>query len=237
MQLKPEATVRMGLIRKKESWTTEAFQSYWSEQHGTLASSIPNLREYWQNPVVDRLQRGIDFARGPWDFDGFSQLWFDDAKEADLAFNKGALSAALIADEQHFLGELHIVTARQAEVIEVPAEPARSALLKRISTLRRRGDVSEEDFRREWEIHGVMVREMPGVGGYRQNVVTGRERTKGQPCDYDALPIDGIVELWFENPATLEAAFASPQGQRTMAHAKTFLSEITAFLVKERRII
>jgi uncharacterized protein (TIGR02118 family) len=122
-------------------------------------------------------------------------------------------------------------------VIKVPHGPARSVLLKRISTLRRRSDVSEEDFRREWKVHGTMVREMPGVGGYRQNVITARERVKGQPCGYDDLPIDGIVELWFETPATLEAAFASPQGQRTMAHAKSFLSEITAFLVKERRIV
>src|ERR1700736_225191 len=86
MTLKPDTTVRMGLIRKKESWTTEAFRTYWRDHHGALAGSIPNLREYWQNPVIDRLQRGIDFARGPWDFDGFSQLWFDDAKEADVAF-------------------------------------------------------------------------------------------------------------------------------------------------------
>jgi hypothetical protein len=64
-----------------------------------------------------------------------------------------------------------------------------------------------------------------------------RELVKGQPCSYEQLPIDGIVELWFESPTTLEAAFASPQGQRTMAHAKTFLAEITAFLVVEHRIV
>ena len=57
------------------------------------------------------------------------------------------------------------------------------------------------------------------------------------PCGHDELPIDGIVELWFESPQTLEAAFASPAGQRTMAHAKTFLAEITAFLVEEHRIV
>ena len=237
MTLKPEIPVRMGLIRKHDSWTTEAFSAYWRDQHGALVSKIPNLREYWQNPVIDRLQRGIDYERGPWDFDGFSQLWFDAAKEADAAFNTGPLKDALIADENHFIGDLHIVTASQREVVEVPDGPARSALLKRISTLRRRGDVSEEDFRREWKVHGSMVQDMPGVSGYRQNVIVARERVKGQPCGYEDLPIDGIVELWFETPETLEAAFASPQGKRTMAHAKTFLSEITAFLVKERRVV
>src|SRR5678816_869746 len=121
-----ETPVRMGLIRKKDSWTTEAFDTYWHEKHGPLVSKIPNLREYWQNPVIDRLQRGIDYARGPWDLDGFSQLWFDATKEADEAFNRGSLSDALITDENHFLGSLHIVTASQREVIKVPHGPARS---------------------------------------------------------------------------------------------------------------
>ena len=116
MTLKPETTVRMGLIYKHDSWTFEDFQAYWRDKHGPLVAKIPNLREYWQNPVIDRLQRGIDFARGPWNFDGFSQLWFDDAKQADVAFNSSPLSAALIADENHFLGGLHIITARQREV-------------------------------------------------------------------------------------------------------------------------
>jgi hypothetical protein len=68
-------------------------------------------------------------------------------------------------------------------------------------------------------------------------VIVARERLKGRPCGYDELPIDGIVELWFEDTATLDAAFASPAGQVTMQHATTFLEEITAFLVTERRVV
>jgi hypothetical protein len=64
-----------------------------------------------------------------------------------------------------------------------------------------------------------------------------RVRVKGTPCGYAELPIDGIVELWFENTDTLNAAFASPQGQVTMAHALTFLAEITAFVVEEHRVV
>ena len=229
--------VRMGLINKKPQWTTREFQDYWRATHGPLAARAPNLREYWQNAVTDRLQRGIDFARGPWDFDGFSQLWFDDASQADSAFKDGELAAALIADENRFLGGLHIVTAAQHVVVPVPVEPKRSALLKRISTLKRRRDISEEDFRREWIVHRDLVLRMPGVSGYRQNVVIARELIKGTPCGYNDLPIDGIVELWFESTATLESAFSSPAGRTTMAHAKTFLAEITAFVVIEHRVV
>ena len=229
--------VRMGLIRKKADWTTNDFKAYWHDKHGPLAARAPNLRAYWQNAVTERLQRGIDFARGSWDFDGFSQLWFDDTEQADHAFKNSEMAAALIADEQRFLGGLHIITASQHVVVEVPEEPKRGTLLKRISTLKRRPDITEDDFRREWVAHRDLVRKMPGVGGYRQNVVIARERIKGQGCNYDDLPIDGIALLWFENPATLEAAFSSPAGQMTMAHAKTFLAEITAFIVVERCIV
>ncbi|MDM0113717.1 EthD family reductase [Variovorax sp. J22R133] len=229
--------VRMGLIRKKADWTFDQFNAYWKGKHGELARRAPNLREYWQNPVIDRVQRGIDFARGVWDFDGFSQLWFDDMQRANHAFNDSDMAAELIKDENHFLGALHIVTAEQSVVIPLPDEEERARLLKRISVIKRLPSLSEDDFRREWRIHGDLVRKMPGVSGYRQNVVVAREREKGKPCDYDALPIDGIVELWFKDEQTLQDAFASPPGQSAMAHAKTFLGDITAFLVAERRIV
>ena len=229
--------IRMGLIRRKPDWSFDEFDDHWRNPHGALARRAPGLRAYWQNPVTERLQRGIDFARGPWDFDGFSQLWFDNLGGAGHAFNDSEIAADLMADENFFLGGLHIVSAEQRVVIALPEAPARARLLKRMSILKRRTDITEEDFRREWQVHGDLVRQMPGVSGYRQNVVIARERTKGRPCGYDDLPIDGIVELWFEDAATLEAAFGSAAGQSTMAHAKTFLSEITAFGVEERRIL
>jgi uncharacterized protein (TIGR02118 family) len=229
--------VRMGLIRKKADWTFDEFNAYWKDKHGALAARAPNLRGYWQNPVVDRVQRGIDFARGPWDFDGFSQLWFDDVAGANHAFNDSDMAAELIADENRFLGELNIVTAEQSIVIPLPAEDERARLLKRMSVIQRLPTLSETDFRREWQVHGDLVRQMPGVCAYRQNVVVVREREKGKPGDHDTLPIDGIVEMWFKDAQTLRDAFASPPGQAAMAHAKTFLSEITTFLVAERRIV
>lgn len=228
--------VRMGLIKKKEGWTDEAFRVHWREKHGLLALQAVNLREYWQNTIVERFQRGIEFPRGPWDFDGISQLRFDDAAQADSAFKSASIGDALVMDEARFLSGLHIVTAEQRVVIPVPAEAERRKLAKRMSILKRRPDVSESGFRREWVVHGELVKKMPGVGAYRQNVVIAREVEKGMTTGYDDLPIDGVVELWFESPETLGAAFASPAGQETMAHAKTFLAEITAFGVLEHRV-
>lgn len=230
-------TVRMGLIYKKPDWSLPAFDAYWRDQHGALAKRAPHLRAYWQNAVVDKLQRGIAFARGAWDVDGFSQLSFDDGKQSDQAFLHSDFAAQLIRDEQHFLGDLHIVTAEQTEVIPIPAANVRAKLLKRMSIITRLPSMGEADFRREWAVHGELVRQMAGVSAYRQNYVVSRERVKGHLCGHDALPIDGIVEMWFQDTTALEAAFNSEAGLRTMAHAQSFLSEITAFVVHERQIL
>lgn len=221
--------VRSGILRKKPEWSTENFRRHWRDHHGGLAAKLPGLRRYEQNHVVDSVQRGFAYPRGPEQIDGFSMLWFDgvDAMREAMATPDGR---ALVADEQHFIGDLRIVTLDQVEVI---APAAGRPLLKRMSLLRRRPEVSPELFLREWrEEHAHLVRRVQGVRGYRQNLVTAREVPKGQPVGYEGLPVDGIVELWFDDAAAIDTAFGSPQGQTLMMHAREFIGEITTFLVE-----
>ncbi|MEJ8813074.1 EthD family reductase [Variovorax ureilyticus] len=221
-------TLRMGLINKKRDWTMERFRAYWKDEHSKLASELPGLVRYHQNHVTDAAQRGISHKRGPEMLDGISQLWFDGVAGMDQAFS-GSLSQRLIDDENHFIGRLRIVSAESNVVLEPPA-PGKG--IKRMSLLRRRPDVSSEKFAHEWRaVHGPLARALPGVLGYRQNLITHREDPKGTTVGYESMPIDGIVELWFEDAEALNSAFASPAGIEAMAHAKTFIDEITTFLV------
>jgi len=226
--------LRMGLLNKQPDWSVEKFRSHWRDHHAALAARLPGLRGYQQNHVVDQLQRGITYKRGPEQLDGISQLWFDndEAMRRAMATEVGPL---LIADEDHFIGHLRIVTVDSFEVV---APPKDVPLIKRMSLLRRRPDISPEAFAREWrEVHAPLVRSLPGVLGYRQNRVISRQAPKGTDVDYDGLPIDGIVELWFQSTEALDEAFASPKGRETMAHAATFIEEITTFLVEPRVVI
>jgi uncharacterized protein (TIGR02118 family) len=220
----------MGLLNKREDWTMARFRNHWREHHAPLACAWPGLVAYQQNHVTESVQRGINYKRGPEHVDGISQLWFDEASTHSDAL-KPDLAKELIQDEQHFLGRLRIVTAECNEVI---APPIPGTALKRMSFLRRRSDVSLEQFAHEWRIqHARWVKTLPGVLGYRQNLITHRESPKGHVVDHSGWPIDGIVELWFDNPDTLNEAFASPQGVQTMQHATEFIDEITTFLVDE----
>jgi uncharacterized protein (TIGR02118 family) len=119
----------------------------------------------------------------------------------------------------------------------ITPDPAK-ALIKRMSLLRRRADVDAASFDREWRHeHARLVQLTPGVQGYRQNLVVGRQVVKGTPCGYEELPVDGIVELWFSDLEALSKAFGSPQGVALMAHATTFIDEITAFMVETHTVI
>jgi len=215
--------VRMGLLQKKPDWSDEAFRRYWLDQHSQLAKQLPGLRGYRQNHVVDSRQIG------------FSQLWFDDRERMQRGVSSD-LGPRLIQDEQHFIGTLHIIAAEATTVVAPP--PTQGAVLKRMSLLKRADGMSDERFRHEWtSVHADLVKRMPGVRGYRQNLIVARERVKGSPCSWQELPIDGVVELWFDSIAGIEAAFGSPAGQATMAHGETFLSEVTTFLVQEHVIV
>jgi len=226
--------VRMGLLNKKPDWTREDFRRYWTETHGPLAARLPGLRSYLQHHVVDAEQRGITYKRGPEHVDGLSELVFDDVAAMRVAL-ASELAPALAEDEARFLGRLRIIAVDRREVI---APESGGALLKRMSFLRRRPDVDAATFEREWRIeHARLVKLMPGVRGYRQNLVIERQAVKGTPCGYDDLPIDGVVELWFSETDSLNAAFASPEGVRTMDHARTIIGEITPFLVETRVIV
>ncbi len=221
--------VRMGLLNKKPDWSLQDFHRYWSATHGPIAAKLPGLRGYMQHHVVDSLQRGISFKRGPEHLDGISELAFDDTTSMQAAF-ASEVAPQLVADEAKFLGRLRIVSVDRREVI-APDQSKR--LVKRMSLLRRRADVDLATFEREWRVeHARLVKQMPGVHGYCQNLVVERQVIKGTPCDYDQLPVDGIVELWFTDTDELDRAFASPAGLATMQHATTFIDEITTFMVK-----
>jgi len=227
--------VRMGLLQKRQDIDNNEFRKRWRDGHGPVAKKLPGLRRYHQNHVVDRSQRAITYARGGLDFDGFSELWFDDMPSMQAAFANEGQVKELGEDENRFIGELKLITAIQHVVI--PKQDG-IPLIKRMSTLKRRPDVSAEKFQEEWiDVHSVLVKRLPQVKGYTQNLIFDRAHGRGKPAKYDELAIDGIVELWFADVDSLNAGFASDAGKTLMTHATEFIAEISTFLVETHEVI
>ena len=114
--------VRMGWLQKPQDWSLERFREHWRGHHGDLARQLPGLRAYVQNHIVDHVQRGIAFQRGPMTLDGFSQLWFADTAALDAAFASPAGQAAMahantfIEEITTFLVEPFVVVDREGEL-------------------------------------------------------------------------------------------------------------------------
>jgi uncharacterized protein (TIGR02118 family) len=74
--------------------------------------------------------------------------------------------------------------------------------------LKRRADLDRPSFFRWWlEQHRPIARELPGL---RRYIIS-------HAIDAEETPFDGVGELWFDNAAAEQAAFASPQGQKARA--------------------
>ncbi len=226
--------VRMGFLQRRPDLSQADFLRHWREVHVPLVSRLPGLRRYDQNFVIDSEQRGIDYARGPVTFDAISEAWFDDEAAMESSLTSDAANA-VVADEPNFVDDMRVVTVAQNVVIPTPPG---APLLKRMSTIKRREDVTPETFHHEWlNVHSLLVRRLPQVKGYTQNVILDRTRGQGGQLSREDLPIDGLVELRFEDVQSLHAAFRSDAGITLMTHAREFIAEISTFLVDVHEVV
>ncbi len=227
--------VRMGLLTRKPGTSTAEFRSHWRDIHGPLAARLPGLKRYHQNHVVDSRQLAIDHARGAWSIDGISELWFESPEDMHRAVSSDPYRK-VAEDHVLFVGDTAIVTAEQNVV--VPVDRSAGPLVKRMSILTRKPGLTAEQFKEEWwGFHAEAVSRFPNLMGYTQNLVVERGVGLGQSASYEALPIDGIVEMWFRSVADIETAFRSPAADVSQTHALSFISEITTFLVETHEFV
>lgn len=65
-------------------------------------------------------------------------------------------------------------------------------------------------FREGWFVrHADLVKRLPRLDGYVQNLVSARFDAQGRPATYEALPIDGIAEVCYADEAAMNESYAS----------------------------
>jgi len=86
-------------------------------------------------------------------------------------------------------------------------------MVKMVVLLVRKESLSYEEFRSYWEEeHAPLVEELPGVERY----------VTSHPTDPEKSAYDGVAEVYFEDMATLGAAFDSDAGEALLADAEEF---------------
>jgi uncharacterized protein (TIGR02118 family) len=102
-------------------------------------------------------------------------------------------------------------------------------MLKFMVVLYRRPDLTPAQFRHHLEqIHAPLARNLPGLKHYKQNHVSA-DPNRPHPG------WDAIIELYFNDPESMEAAWASPQGAASDADLPIFadLTRTTWSVVEE----
>ena len=98
-------------------------------------------------------------------------------------------------------------------------------MIKRISLIRRKDGITAEEF---WEHytgpHAAIVRKMPGVRKMVLSRVVGPQ----------SVAWDAVGELWFDDAAAVERAFADPQIAGLLAHDRPlFLGQSEVIIAEE----
>lgn len=102
-------------------------------------------------------------------------------------------------------------------------------MLKIISLLKRKEDISLEAFRK-WalEEHPELGKKLPGMRHYRMSVVLE---------DNPALPADAVSEMWFDDMDARNAAFGADAGKSAAADASAHCSSRMHLLTEEKILI
>ena len=200
-------------LKRKPELSVESFQRHWRTRHAALVARLPGLRRYVQNHALDSAYR----ERDP-DFDGVAEAWFDDT-DVMRALEPSAEYAAVRTDEAAFIEEatMKVVLTDEVAIVEGPVP---SGAVKMIACLRKRPELSPEQFRKHWrELHGPLAAAIPGNRRYVQCPARlGIYRAGRSPA------FDGVPMSWFDDENALRAAAASPEYARTRADEPSFLA-------------
>lgn len=87
-------------------------------------------------------------------------------------------------------------------------------MIKMVDFLVRADGYSHEEFAERWQgEHAAIAQDLPGLRKYTTSV----------PTNPDAAEYDGVLELYFDDAAALNAAFESEIGQAVQADAAEFI--------------
>jgi uncharacterized protein (TIGR02118 family) len=241
----------------------EDFQHYWAEKHGPLFAKTPELRRYVQHIT---LLEAYDGDPSP-TLDGASMFWYDDLDTLRTPTPSPPLSEAITQNDGFLYdwyvrseryGRPESLTLRQAvraddaqlfdRSLDWPLQAKRTSIaaiervvvdgaatpemVKLITAASRLPGLTLEEFQQHWyEVHGPLGAKLPGLRRYVQNHAIAEAYT------FRGFTHDGWAELWFDDLAALQRAWASPEREALSADGLTLFARPLATVIARERVI
>ena len=110
-------------------------------------------------------------------------------------------------------------------------------MVKRMSLLTRKEGMTKQEFLKHWNDHLPMSHDVPGLRRYVLCHIVGEPVRTDVALRWEVGQVDGIAEIWFDDQAATDRAFASPEGRRWLAHGASFIGRQKTFVVEEQIVI
>ena len=109
-------------------------------------------------------------------------------------------------------------------------------MIKSLSLLTRKASLSKEEFRRIWVgEHAPLVHAVPQVRRYVLSFILDEPTRPDVPTQ--AMSVDAVAELWYDDLAAMKAAAASPAMKAVTDNGALHLGAIKSFVTEEIAII
>lgn len=109
-------------------------------------------------------------------------------------------------------------------------------MIKSLSLLTRKSTLSKEEFRRAWTgEHAPLVLAVPQVRRYVLSFILEEPTRPDVPTQ--AMNVDAVAELWYDDMASLKAAAASPAMKAVTDNGALYLGAIKSFITEEIAVI
>lgn len=162
--------------------------------------------------------------------DSVLELYFDDAAAARACMAQ--LSWSVFLEQVRAAAPVLFSLDTVPNIPIAPRGAAAAGGFRRWMLLARKA-ATQEQFRDAWfGRHADLVKQLPRVDGYLQNLVVTRYDASGREVGYDAMPIDGVAELCFADEAAMNACYASDARLPLRDDGRELLGRINTLLVQ-----
>ncbi|MCS0631200.1 EthD domain-containing protein [Telluria mixta] len=231
--------------RRNPQMTRPQFFDHLTNHHAPLVKSVPEFTRFLKRYVQNHTRlpaEGADCVtpyRRATDRDSVIELWFDDADGLHRGLAEPRYQELIRPDEARFndLSSLIILATRESGGLAADGQPSDCKLF---DVLKRRNDISREEFAVRWERHCDLLQ---ARGLYRGSV---RKMTRNVVVPDDVNPFghaadfDGVMETWLGTFADAGAiAKLQSEDQEVAESLARFVDRAGSFslLAVERPII
>ena len=216
-------------VHKRPDISDERFHYHWKVIHGPLGQGMVHLIRYIQLHRIAPSLPGLPTL----ECEGVVEGWFESMETVEKTFVDPAYLEHTLPDEELFLDQARLTAIFADEELLVPGTPDRPIGAKAMLSLRRRPDLSTEEFRQGWREFSERLIAAAHPVHFSRSVPRAAEYEEGRQPLYD-----GFDFVTWESLEALERAWSSDAVRALLPSLGDFAdpSRSAGFVAEEYRV-